>query len=314
MRKILCFLIIGLLLHSCEKDESNGISGKFELRFLSNQELSSLISSQIASRQGYSSLDVNEFFLDTIKSSKSFYFIISNYGQSDITDVTMTTDNKNFIVSPESIPLIPGTNENLLFTQVFSIDVLHGTMINGIGSAEFLNKGENFCNLTIKGKTLSGRSVTTVSLEAKIIVYAELMSISLFQRRFDYDLNTPDSRLHGGGSYSIDEMNIFHYFTINPPVTIRNTGNVNIEMTLASFDTGHPIIQTAIIQPDDTLNLLLPFRESETLVGGRIRLDSEGTTFDINKLSIGRDGAAYFALLYPSEFWRANHPPVNRDY
>jgi hypothetical protein len=314
MRRIFSYFLIGLLLHSCEKDETIGIPGKFELQFISIHESTSPISTQVASLQGSYSQDVNEIFLDTLKSSKSFYFKITNSGQYDITDVTMTTDNENFIVSPTSIPLIPGTFGDELLNQVFSIDVLHGTKINGFGSREFLKEGDNFCNLSIKGKTFDGESTTTISLNAKIKVYAKIMSISIFQGRFEYDLNTPDHFLFGGGPYSIDEMDIFHYYTINPPVTIRNTGNVNLEMTLASFETDHPIIQTAMIRPNDTMNLILPFGESDYIVGGMIRLDSEGTIFDINKLSMGRDGAAYFALVYPSEFWRTNHTSPDRIY
>ena len=299
MRKIFSFLIIGLLIHSCEKDETIGIPGKFELQFITIHEATSHNSPKVASLQGSYSQDVNEIFLDTIKSSTSFYFMIKYFGPSDITDLTMTTDNENFLVSPSSIPLIPGTFGDELLNQVYSIDVLHGTRINGIGSAEFLNQGDNICNLSIKGKISNGRSSTTVIMNIKIKVYAEFMSISLFQGRFEYDLNTRDVLLSGFDTYDIDAMKMFYYFTINPPVTIQNTGNVNIKMTLMSFDTGNPITHTAMIQPNDTLNLLLPLRESDSRDGGMIRLDSEGTVFDINKLSLGRDGAAYFALQYP---------------
>ena len=250
MRKIISIIITGLLLHSCEKDETIVNPGKFELL---------LISSQLASLQESFGMDASEIFLDTIKSSKSFYFTISNSGQYEITDVTITTDNENFIVSHSSIPLISGTNSEKVLNQVISIDVLHGAMKHGYGFNEFLNKGDNFCNLSIQGKSFNGDSITTISLHAKIKVYAKIMSISVFQGRFVYDLNIPDRGLIGGGPFSIEEMDIFHYFTINPPVTIKNTGNVSIEMTLASYNTEHSIIQTATIPPDDTLNLLLPF-------------------------------------------------------
>lgn len=315
MRSIFTFLIIaGLLLHGCEKDETNCFPGNLELHFISFHESTSHEYSQIASQQEINCNDGSEYFLDTIKSSRTFYFIIGNNGQSEITDVTVTTDNENFIVAPTHIPLIPGANRDMLLNQVFSLDVLHGTRINGIGSAKFLNKGDNICNLSIKGKASYGRSSTSVSLNVRIKIYAELMSISLFQGRFEYDLNTRDVLMSGFGTYPIDEMKMFYYFTINPPVTIKNTGNVDIKMTLMSFDTGNPITQTAMIQPNDTLNLLLPIRESEYRDGGMIRLDSKGTVFDINKLNLGKDGAAYFALQYPSDFWFANHTPPNRIY
>ena len=168
--------------------------------------------------------------------------------------------------------------------------------------------------MSINGKTFNGDSITTVSINAKIIVFAEIMSIDLFQGRYEYDLNSRDVTLHGYGTYPAEPMKIFYYFTINPPVTIHNTGNVNIKMTMMSFDTGHPITQTSIIQPNDTLNLLLPFGDAEHGDGGWIRLDSEGTVFDIDKLSLGRDDAAYFALKYPSAFWFRNHIPPDRSY
>jgi hypothetical protein len=112
MRRIFSFFIISLLLHSCEKEETISIPGKFEIQFISSP-----ISFQDASMQGSYSQDVYEFFLDTMRSSKSFYFMINNSGQYDITDVTMTTDNENFIVSPTSIPLIPGTSSNELLNH-----------------------------------------------------------------------------------------------------------------------------------------------------------------------------------------------------
>jgi hypothetical protein len=314
MRKILSLFIIGLLIHSCEKDDPIGIPGKFELQFLTIHETTDHNSPMVASFQGSYSQDDNEIHLDTIKSSTSFYFMIKYVGSSDITGLTMTTDNDNFLVSPSSIPLIPGTSSDGLLNQVYSIDVLHGTRINGIGSAEFLDKGDNICNLRVKGEISKGRSNTTVAMNINITVYAEIMSISLIQGKFEYDLNTRDVLLSGFGTYDIDAMKMFYYFTINPPVTIQNTGNVNINMTLMSFDTGNPITHTAMIQPNDSLNLLLPLGGSDGREGGMIRLDSEGTVFDINKLCLGRDGAAYFALKYPSDFWFSNHTPPNRIY
>lgn len=323
MRKILTLFIIIVLFHNCEKDEiiNNAVSGKFELKLISinetTKEYTILKPTQIGSNLNSIAYDSAEYSLDTIKSSRSFYFLISNSGQSDITDITMTTDNSNFIVSPSIIPLIPGTNSknSITLNQVFSIDVLHGTMINGIGSMSFLNMGNNYCNLNIQGETFNGNSIVTVKLIAKIKIYAEVMAISLYQGRYEYDLNNHDSWLFGGGTFNIKEMCMFHYFTINPPVTLKNIGNVNIDLTLISSDENYPIIQTATIHPLDTLNLNLPFKESETrMVGGLIRLDSKGTIFDVNKLSKGRDGAAYFAMDYPTEFWRSNHPPPNRNY
>jgi hypothetical protein len=324
MKKVLILMITALLFHNCKKDETiidKDVSGRFELKLTSSNK-STIVSTNLKSANEIQNINlVNNdsavFSLDTIKSSRSFYFVISNSGQSDITDIKMISDNSNFIVTPSTIPLISGTNSknNLTLNQVFSIDVLHGTMINGIGTACFLNLGNNFCNLNIQGKTFNGDSIITVKLEAKIKIYAEIMAISLHQGEYQYDLSKRDWLLQGCGNYSIDQMIMFNYYTINPPVTIKNIGNVNIEMSLMSFDENYPIIQKATIHPLDTLNLNLPFKESATRgVGGMIRLESKGTIFDINKLSKGRDGAAYFALDYPDEFWRTESPPAQRVY
>lgn len=305
MRKIISIIISGLLLLSCEKDETIIKPGKFELQ---------LISSQPANLQESFGQDASEIFLDTIKSSRSFNFTISNSGQYDITDVTITADNENFIVSHTSIPLIQGTDSEKVLNQVISIDVLHGTMIHGYGFNDFLDKGDNFCNLSIQGKSFNGDSIIAISLYAKIKVYAKIMSITVYQGRFIYDLSIPDRHLSGGDPFSIEEMDIFQYFTINPPVTIKNTGNVGIELTMASFDIDRSIIQTAVIPPNDTLNLLLTLGDADSTYGGKIRLDSEGTVFDFNKLNMGRDGAAYFSMMYPSAHWFRNNPIPQRIY
>jgi hypothetical protein len=316
MKKLIFFLFITTLFQSCEKDDlyksKNDISGKFVLKQTSS--LKSLKKSSYLSI--YKSDDSVFFSLDTIKSSRSFYFLISNSGQSDITDIAMTTDNSNFIVTPKTIPLISGINSknNPTLNQVFSIDVIHGTMINGIGSARFLNMGYNYCNINIQGKTFNGDTVI-VKLKANIRIFAEIMAISLYQGKYIYDFSNPDWDLVGCGTFNIREMIMFDYYTINPPVTIKNIGNVDIDMTMISFNVNNPIIQTGLIHPLDSLNLSLPYNELDTReVGGMLRLDSKGTIFDVNKLSKGRDGAAYFALNNPDEFWRINKPPAPRTY
>jgi hypothetical protein len=314
MKKALVIIIMGLISCGCEKEKTGGETGELELRFLSDEVLAGNPSSQINSPQGSPDPNTREFFLDTLKASKTFYFILSNSGNNDITDITLSTDHQSFIVSPSSIPLIPGSSGNEIAYRAFSVDVLRGTMMNGIGSAEFLPMGENTCHLSIQGTTGNGASEDSVKFEARVVVFAEFMSVSIVQGGYEYDLNNPDIGLYGAEPFPIDRMNIFLYYTIDPPVAVRNTGNVAIEMSMASFDTGDPIIQTALLQPGDTINFLLPLRESDSLIGGKIRLGSNGTVFDINQLSIGRDGAAYFALAYPHQFWRNNHPPPDRVY
>ena len=92
MGKILFYFVIIIALCSCKKDDEVGIDkvpGKFS--FSRIESLKSLYDDSVSISPSFN--------LDSLKSSKSFYFVLSNVGQEDIMNIVITTNNNNFKVS-----------------------------------------------------------------------------------------------------------------------------------------------------------------------------------------------------------------------
>src|SRR5271157_2109620 len=107
MKTIIPFILLVLVVVSCKKSNLsdlpvNNVAGKFSFSMLNN--LKSAITNQ--------NTDSTSFVLDTLKSSRSFYFILGNSGQNNITNVLITSDNTNFNVTPSSISLLPGSSNS----------------------------------------------------------------------------------------------------------------------------------------------------------------------------------------------------------
>jgi hypothetical protein len=290
MRNIYYLIVIAILFQNCKKESANdsqdAISGKFALSLSSNLKSAAIIKSD----------DSANFDLDTIKSSRSFYFILSNVGQEDITDISISTDNSSFNVTPSAIQILAGTNtkNSATLSQAISLDIIHGTRINGVGYTGLLNMGDNFCNINVQGQTTDGKSGITVKLKAKIKVYAKVMAISLYQGAQKYDFVKKPLNLVIGGPFDIGQMNYYYYYSNSFHLVLKNTGNVSFIMTVASFEYNYPIILNTTVNPLDTL--ILNLQKQVEGLGGAIRLNSNGTIFDQQKLNLGNDGNAYFAL------------------
>ncbi|HEY3372147.1 MAG TPA: hypothetical protein VGK10_14930 [Prolixibacteraceae bacterium] len=286
MKKILYLVLFISLIQGCKKENSqDNVAGKFALNRSINLKSANIINSS----------DSTNFVLDSIKSSRSFYFILSNVGQNDITDISISSDNASFIITPSTIQTLPGINSknNTSLSQAISLDIVHGTRINGIGYTGILNMGDNYCTINIKGQTNDGQSNTTVNLTTKVKIYAKLMAISLYQGDTHFELTNPSTRGMAASPFETGELNFFYYYN-NIPFVVKNTGNVSIDLSLANWPYTNTIAQNARLKPNDTLTLKLNIDQ-----GGVIRLNSDGTIFDqqIQKLSLGADGNAYLTLM-----------------
>jgi len=301
MKKLFYLIIAVALIQGCKKEIGNNsqtnLSGRFSLSLKSN-----LKSAKIESN------DSANFVLDTIKSSRSFYFILSNVGQSDITNITITTDNSDFSVTPSAIQVLPGTNNknSSVLNQAISLDIAHGTRINGVGYTGLLNMGDNYCHINIQGVTSNGITNDTVKLRAIVKVFAKVMAVKVYQGSKEFNFAKPVRKVIGG-PFDINAMNYFYYLSNEPPIVLKNTGNVSINITLANFDANSTILQNVTLQLQDTVVLILSTQPTGYGAGGYIRLNSNGTIFDQQKFSLGNDGNAYFGMVY----WQAtNSAPV----
>ncbi len=295
MRTFINLMILFLFLQGCSKQEEErspvSIAGNFSFK---------LVSGKKSSLQG-SPGDTLIFNLDTLKSSRSFYFLLNNVGQEDIRNIVISSDNSSFKITPSTIPLLKGSDNkgNSSFTQLISLDIIHGERINGLGFSGLLNMGQNYCNVSVQGVSFDGNNDTTVSLNSSIKVYASVMDIQLYQGKSEYDLSMPNIQGSAGPfANRITIMNFYSYPSLDPPVVMKNTGNVNILLTLTEWESGITgISRDTVIYPLDSVVLKLPepkIPPTECF----IRLNSEGTVFDQQKLGAGNDGNAYFGMWY----------------
>lgn len=137
------------------------------------------------------------FDLGQIKGSSSFYFLLYNVGRRPITNVTLSTNDANFAVSPERIDtLIPEGNVGML--PIVKISAYHGTPLDGVGNRPCLPMGRNSATVTISGvsKTSHGDD-TTVIMIARIDLTALVMSFDLRIGCTPVDLEHP-KRWSGG--------------------------------------------------------------------------------------------------------------------
>jgi hypothetical protein len=288
---LLCFVII-IAVYSCKKEiGNNGLSGRFSISRLNNLK---------SAKVDTATSDSTSFNLDTIKASKSFYFVLSNVGQEDIKNITITTDNENFKISPSLIQTLSGkkSSGNANLTQVLSLDIIHGVRLNGVGYEKLLDPGNNQCNINFTGQTYDGTKNINISLKAKIQLFAKVMDIDLYKDSNELDLTKPD------GTTSIQWQGIMYtmtyYFYQDNPIVIKNIGNCTIDMTLiqqvAITEVNYLTLQTALLYPNDTLTLKLP-KESNNRVSF-LKLDSQGTICNQQRMSLGSDGIGYIGLLY----------------
>jgi len=291
MKNFLYLLLIIMSLLGCKKENEGEIlttlPGQFALT----------LSSALKSTADLARDDSANFFLDTIKSSRTFNFSLRNIGQEDITNISITTDNSNFTVFPSTIQLLPcAGGSNTALGQIISVDVIHGDRINGVGYAGLLNMGTNLCHLIIQGHTYDEKSDSIIAkLTANIRVYAKVLSVSLIQGGIPFDFSKPDSYVNSGPS-GISSLSQYEYEN-TPPVTLKNTGNTKINFSIINEDLQNTILQQSELLPDDSLILNLPINNGNGFVRAFLKLDSNGTIVDKTKLNIGNDGCAYLSLI-----------------
>ncbi len=285
MKTTIPFILLVFLVVSCKKSNDNNnqissVSGKFSFSMLNN----------LKSASANQTSDSTSFVLDTVKSSRSFYFILGNSGQNNITDVNITSNNANFNVTPTNIQILPGSNStnNSTVTQVIALDVIHGTRINGVGYTGLLPMGNNTCLISITGQTSNGKDTVKLRYIAKIQVFAQVMNVTLSENGQEFNLNNPP--MHVIGIPEVDEAPMFNYGPTGN-VYLKNTGNVPIVFSIIELTINDPVIQSSVLSTNDSvlLNVL-------SIQSAGLQLNSQGTIFDQSKFAMGSNGEAYIGL------------------
>ncbi len=228
--------------------------------------------------------DINsEFNLGEVKSSQRFYFQLVNGGDYSIDNITINSENSNFQVTPKRINQLSKDQASL--NQILSLDVIHGTQLNGIGYTNVLNKGINFTTLTIKGRTFNGKDSLDISQTYKLIVDAKLMDCIFYSNNTEIDITKPRATAYGYIYY-------FNHSVPNDTIKIVNTGNVNLTVSYG-WDMEHTgstnIIYHDFVIPPNKFQKFYGWQMSEYVCF----VLSSGTIANSSKFHIHTDGKIY---------------------
>ena len=173
------------------------------------------------------------FNLGPLRASREFMFMLSNGGNKDIFDITLSGDNQTFEVFPQNIQRLAG-KETGGVTQVVTVGVIHGVQLHSLPGqwlAPNLPKGLNEATIAVKGKTLHGRDTIEVTGDFIVSVDAQVADAKIVCG--NQDVNPQN-----------DQWGFFRYWYVYPDRTVRmvNTGNVRIQAVVSYWKTEVPIM------------------------------------------------------------------------
>lgn len=84
--------------------------------------------------------------------SGNFYFILNNNTDYELTDVSITSTNPAFNVTPETITSIGTVDKSTGITPMLRVAINHGTSLNDMSTPDALPSGTTKTVLTISGK------------------------------------------------------------------------------------------------------------------------------------------------------------------
>jgi hypothetical protein len=172
----------------------------------------------------YAGVTVNsasEFELGDLFATYRYVFMLANDGGNPIFDVTLTSDKLPFEVTPKTIQVLPGKNENASPVSL-TLDISHGVSLDLERRVPALPAGENKAIIRLKGKTLLEKDTIEVIKEFTVSVYARVMDAKILSGDIDAVLGTTFY------DTSIPAL------IVEPSKTVKfvNTGNVAIRAVL----------------------------------------------------------------------------------
>jgi len=222
-----------------------------------------------------------DFDLGEVMASRDFYFILSNTGTADITDITLTSSSPAFAVEPSAISVLtPGGGAIIPIVRVSAV---HGRAVDGVGLAPLLPKGLNNGMITIRGTTMGTNGAEVVELVAAVTVNARVMDIELWSGTQAIDLTSPQGSIStnlGGLGFARS-----YPYTVANGVQLKNVGNIDIALTF--YEDNH-VIGQANASPTQTVQVTLGDTTFVAVASGAVT--------DDKRLQLGNDGVGYFAL------------------
>lgn len=299
--------LVTLALSSCSiKDDTETVgsrSGYFILKWVDQgKEVASTYSTNLKS-------STTDFMLGDLKSSKEFFFLLSNGGEEDIFSISLDADDEAVIVTPSHINSLPGSyisdvSESTGLIPLITLGVVHGTQLNGVGYAPLLEMGNHPFRITISGKILDGNDTISVTGDFDFKVFARVMDI-----RIEYDGTELDlTKSIGGISTNLGGLGFMRYYEIpSGQVEIFNTGNVLFDLSLAYGNTREWEVSALSLDEGSSGTIELDDRSTY------LRMDSEGTITDDERIQLGNDGYGYLMLRRIDESEPGDSTSVEND-
>jgi len=294
MRKIGLYLIlIVVLLNSCSDE---GLNQRTTPAYFT---LAQIKTSNPNGRTSSINETSTEFNLGDIKASKEFYFLLGNGGDNSIFNVKLETSNPMFTISPQKISVLEGRNStNNSIIPLVSLGVLHGLQLNGVGYTELLPMGENQVTLSISGKVIENGDSVEVTSTFDLTVNAKQMDIKLYSNDLEIDFSNSNAVGQWVGLEFESGLPSIPGYDFSPSnLKIKNTGNVEISLSLSNLTSGPDTIRM-VLQPNQLEPINLPAPVGNDFYFALFELNGNGTITDRSRIRLGTNGKGYLILQH----------------
>ena len=88
---------------------------------------------------------------DTVPNTTESWLIITNNSEDTITDLSITSDNSTFMVTPDTIVTMYPFERNVGLMQMIKVTIINGASPSGLGIANVIH-GNQYATITISGK------------------------------------------------------------------------------------------------------------------------------------------------------------------
>ena len=224
----------------------------------------------------------NVFSLGDVKNTKAFNFYLTNSGDTDIFDVSIESSNEDFIIDPDSIPVLQ-VGRDLLLEQGLQVTAVHGTDASGLGPTKPMRMGMNETELRVRASTTNASGDTlSLRVRASLQVNALLADLEIYDLNGKVALDAPSGTISG----VVTPTRLSRFEVADGNLRLVNTGNVALQIRLFQVEDA--------TQFEDVM--LLPGEES-TVERNRepiiVRIDTDRTVTRANLLPIQLDGYVY---------------------
>ena len=118
---------------------------------------------------------------DTVPNTTESWLIITNNSEDTITDLSITSDNSTFVVTPDTIVTMYPFESNVGLMQMIKVTIINGVSSSGLGVANVIH-GNQYATITISGKIRDTTFSTNYTFHAygkRMLIYVDTTDVNL---------------------------------------------------------------------------------------------------------------------------------------